>query len=80
MEKISGQKHFVCQSTTCNNRCNNQDAIHCNGACNRHHFGYGKSYKCEKCGNVRRRRNGHRVYTCGKCNHLYCYSCCFRSK
>ncbi|UJR17201.1 hypothetical protein I4U23_004096 [Adineta vaga] len=51
MEQPSKEKHFVCQSQTCNNRCDSQHAVHCNRVCSREHFGYGKSYKCEKCGN-----------------------------
>jgi hypothetical protein len=80
MEQSSLQKHFVCQFQGCNNRCNDHHVTHCRRVCDRHHYGYGQHYKCDKCGAVRRRRNGHRVYTCGKCNHLYCYNCCFKEK
>ncbi|CAF1381591.1 unnamed protein product [Adineta steineri] len=78
MDKSSPQKHFVCQHQGCSNLCNDRVITHCGTVCIRHHYGYGRHYTCEKCGVVRRRRNGHRVYTCQKCNHLYCYSCCFK--
>lgn len=78
MPETSPEKHFVCQSQSCSNRCDSNHTIHCGQVSFRHHFGYGHSYKCEKCGAVRRRRNGHRVYDCKKCNHLYCYNCCFK--
>ncbi|CAM4940425.1 unnamed protein product [Rotaria socialis] len=53
-------KHFVCQLQSCNNRCDGNHVVsHCGGrVCDRLPYGYGRHYKCDKCGNVRRRGFG----------------------
>ncbi|CAF3415165.1 unnamed protein product [Rotaria socialis] len=72
-------KHFVCQLQSCNNRCDGNHVVsHCGGrVCDRLPYGYGRHYKCDKCGNVRRRGN-HHVYCCETCNHSYCHACCLK--
>jgi hypothetical protein len=87
------KKHYICQFSSCDNRCDHKHDADCGGLRVYRYayrfYGY-RQYrlygrcddKCEKC--VHDEGKDHfydycddNDYKCTKCGHVYCYNCCF---